>query len=261
MLSTSKDDHALLSTLRWRSSPSVSRIRVELIRRLGCLGLARTAQGHLVAAGYRSRHPDGCHFSSSLPPPYVGKQTQSWNHQHWSHAIFHNESRVSLYHSGHHARGFHLFLACNNALVFQQYDEKLGHAHCGCRGWLWTHQQIAQETSAERSCFGACVPTCGRGDGGRVSLEHQSGCLERYPAATKRPWTILTTTGRPVRLIISPWFWKLTENSRLRIRRKARSYFCVFIFSRYPRSPWIRLLLSRTRRRTLQIATWKTQVQ
>ena len=34
-----------------------------------------------------------------------------------------------------------------------------------------------------------------------VSLGHRYGSLEWYPAATKRPWTMRTTPGHPVRLI------------------------------------------------------------
>ena len=49
------------------------------------------------------------------------------NNQHWSHAIFDDETMVSLEQSGRRAFEFHLFLGCNNPLSFQQHDEKLGH--------------------------------------------------------------------------------------------------------------------------------------
>ena len=62
---------------------------------------------------------------------------------------------ISLYNSGHRVREFHMFLGCNNPLCFQQHDEKLGHAHCSCRDWIWTHQQITLETSDDGLSSGA----------------------------------------------------------------------------------------------------------
>ena len=57
---TPKEDRVLLRIMRWKSFLSVSRIRVDLIRRTGRPVFARTVRGHLVAAGYRSRRPDWC---------------------------------------------------------------------------------------------------------------------------------------------------------------------------------------------------------
>ena len=42
--------------------------------------------------------------------------------------------RVGLYLSDRGAREFHLFQGCNNPLAFQKHNEKLGQAHCSCRG-------------------------------------------------------------------------------------------------------------------------------
>ena len=56
----------------------------------------------LGAAGYRSKHPD---WGPKLIPDHswcrsmLAGKPQNWNHQHWSHAIFDEESRVSVYHS------------------------------------------------------------------------------------------------------------------------------------------------------------------
>ena len=72
---------------------------------------------------------------------------------------------VSLYHSGHCAREFHLFVCCNNPLALQQHGENLGYTHCRYRGWLWIHQETAPElTSADDYRSSVCVPTCGRSD-------------------------------------------------------------------------------------------------
>ena len=101
---------------------SMSRIKVNLIRRSGRPAFVCKVQRRWVAVGYRSRPPDWC---LRLTP------------DHWSHAIFDYESKVSLHQSGRSAREFHLFLACNNPLAFQQHDDKLRYTHYSCRGWLW----------------------------------------------------------------------------------------------------------------------------
>ena len=89
----------------------------------------------------------------------------------------------------------------------------------------------------------------------RVSLRHQAGCLERYPAATKHLWTIQTKTQAPVRLISSTLI--LNAERKLfcvRIQRRERFSFDMVVFNRCPRSPWVRMLFSRTRCRTFAMA-------
>ena len=85
---------------------SSSRIREELIRRTARRVSARTVQ-RLVAAEYRSRRP------ARWPRPthdhrrrhrVWARRHRNWNHQHWSHVIFADESRFSLYHCGGRAR-------------------------------------------------------------------------------------------------------------------------------------------------------------
>ena len=61
----SNDASALLRIMRQGSFPSVSRIRVELIRRTVRLVFVCTVQGRLVVAVYISGHPDRC---SKLTP-------------------------------------------------------------------------------------------------------------------------------------------------------------------------------------------------
>ena len=131
----------------------LSRIRVELIRRTGRPVVVPMVQGRLVTAGYQSRYPDRCH---RCRPRMLADMPQNWKHQHWSYPIFDDESRVSLYYSDQRACEFHLFLGYKNPLAFQQHDEKHGHAHYSYRGWLWIHQQIAHETSADYSSCGSC---------------------------------------------------------------------------------------------------------
>ena len=144
----------------------LSRIWVELIRRTGCPVVFRMVQGCLVVDGYQSRHPDQCprlthhyHCRRSM----LADMPQNWNHQHWSHPIFDDESRVSLCRSDHRACEFHLFPGSNNPLAFQQHDEKLGHARYSCTGWLWNHQHIG-------SNCGTRVPTCGSSGNGQESV-------------------------------------------------------------------------------------------
>ena len=166
--------------MRRKSFLLASRIRVELIRRTGRRVFAYMVQGRLVEVGYRRRHIDWC------PKPTVHRchhhmladRPQNCNHQHWSHAIFDDESRAHLYYRpDRRAREFYLFLGCKNPPAFQQHDEKLGYAHYSRRGWLWTHQQLAHATNADGSSSGACGPTCGGGGAPctRISLGHRPG--------------------------------------------------------------------------------------
>ena len=98
----SKEDRALLRILRWKSFLSASRISEELICQFGRTVVVRTAQGRLVANRSHPRHPDRCLW---LAPDHrchhrlLANRRQIWNHQHLSHTIFDDESRVSLYHS------------------------------------------------------------------------------------------------------------------------------------------------------------------
>ena len=163
---------------------------------------------------------------------------QNCNHQHLSHAIFDDDSRISLYHYSHCAREFRLFPARNNPLAFQQQDEKFGHDHCRCRSWICIHQ-ITHETSSSGTSSGACVPTCGgRGDGQQSVWNDVQllpitfgPCKQRHSA--QFVWSVL------------PLYWTLAENY-LAHDTDMGSSCNVIVFIRHPRSPWVRLLLSRT---------------
>ena len=165
----SKEYHAILLILRWKSFLSASRSRWG---RSGRPVIVRTVQGRFVAAGYRS-HPGRC--PRLTPHRCCGRhmladRPQTWNHQRWSHAIFDDDPRVSLYHSDPRVCEFRLFRGWNHQLTFQRHDEKVGHVRYSCRGWLWTHQQKPHETSADGSTSGACEPTCSGSNDGQESV-------------------------------------------------------------------------------------------
>ena len=233
----------------------LSRIRVGLIWRTGRPVVVRMIQGRLVAVGYHSRHPDRCPrltHHHRCRRRILADMPKNWYHQHCSHPIFDDESRVSLYHFDHRSCESHLFLGCNNPLAFQQHNEKLGHARYSCRGWLWTHQKIAHETSAEGPNCGACVPTYGGSSDGQESV-----------------WGIVLNVLGDIQLLLNAlepcgqrhgiqfawsapsWFWRAERKLyHLKMHRRAWSSFDVIVFNRCPSSPWVRPLLSRTQRKT-----------
>ena len=107
-----------------------------------------TVQRRLTMAGYRSKHPD--EFPLLFPDLRHLRRIsvhwrKNWNHQHLSHVILDDESRVSLYHS-HRLR-----FGCNNPLPFQQHDEIFENGNNSSMVWPWTHQQISDRTSADGS--------------------------------------------------------------------------------------------------------------
>ena len=118
--------------------------------------------------------------------------------------------KKNIYHCGRRDREFHLFRGCNNPLAFQQRDEKLRHVHYSCRGLLWTHQQIAHETNADAFSSGAWANMWRRR---RVSLEYRSGCIERYPAATKHFKQCGQRHNVQFVLSASAWSWTQWEKS------------------------------------------------
>ena len=198
---------------------SASRIRMGLIRLIRRISFIFLVQRRLIVAEYRSRRKARCprlaldrrHLLRILVHRH-----KNWNHQDWSHVIFADASRISLYHrysdvimttiasqitsltivystvysgadqSKHQSPaslafvwGIHrgpvnsphkwpvtrkmfpfddvimtmivLFLGCKNPLAVQQHNETIGHDHCSLMGWLWTHQQISDETGEDGS--------------------------------------------------------------------------------------------------------------
>ena len=126
-------------------------------------------------------------------------------------------------------------------------DGKLGHVHYSWRGWLETHNIYHMRPVLRVPVLVlVCQHARWRRRWSGVSLGHRSGCLEQYPAATKRPWTMQTKTMCPLRLISSTLIMDAERTIfHLIIRRGARPSFDMFIFNRCPCSPWVRLLLSR----------------
>ena len=146
-----------------------------------------------------------------------------------------------------------IFLGCSNPLAFSQHEEKHGHVHYSCRGWPWTQQQISHETIADDPRSGACVPTCARGDDDQESV--WGICLD-VPSDIQLLLNFLTAqtkTRRPICLMSSTLILDAERNlSPLMIQRRARSSFDVIVFNQCPRSPQVRLLISRIRYRTLR---------
>ena len=100
-------DHALIRIMRSNRFLSSSRIRVGLIRPTGRCVSIRTVQRCLVAGGFRSRRP--ARYPSLTHDHHRrcrlgARRHWNWNHQHWSHVIFADESRFSLYHCDGRAR-------------------------------------------------------------------------------------------------------------------------------------------------------------
>ena len=175
-----------------------------------------------------------------------------WHLQARSRPILDDESRVILCHSDNRTCEFNsnsMRILCNNPLAFQQHDRKLGHARYSCIGWLWTHQQITHETSADGCSCGACMPTCGGNGHGQESVWGiDLDVLGDMLLNALGPWgqrhDFQTAWSAP------PWFWTPQRKLfRRKMRGKAWSSFGVIVFNRCPRSPWVRLLLSRTQRR------------
>ena len=106
-MTTPREARALIRIMNRNRYLSSSRIRVELIRRTGPRVSVRTVQRCLIAAGYHSRRPARCPrltYDHRQRRRVWARWHRNWNHQHWSHVIFADESRFSLYHCDGRAR-------------------------------------------------------------------------------------------------------------------------------------------------------------
>ena len=83
-----------------------------------------------------------------------------------------------------------------------------------------------------------------------VCLGHQPEWLVWYPAAAKHLWTVPPITRCSVPLISPNLILNAEKKTLLLIRGRVQFSFGVIVFNRCPRSPWVRLLLSRTRCKT-----------
>ena len=121
-----------------------------------------TIQKRLVVAGYLPRHPNRCPrliHNHRCHQWLLEDRPLNWNCQHWSHAIFDDESRVSLYHSDNRA-------VMELSRQWKRLKDKI-------ELWLILHEKIrgltmdswtkTRETSAAGSSSGVCVPKCGGG--------------------------------------------------------------------------------------------------
>ena len=109
----SKERPCPIRIMRRKRFISLSRIRVELIRRIGHRVSAHMAvQKRLVAFAYRSRRPARCPklIQDHRHCPHVwAHRHRNWNHLPWSHVIFADESRgggggTFIYVSGYNIR-------------------------------------------------------------------------------------------------------------------------------------------------------------
>ena len=146
--------------MRGNRFPSAFRIMMDLIKRTGrhAFVLAVQISLNIVAVGYHLRNPDRY---LRLTPDH------RWNHQHWSHPIFVNESRVSLYRSDCRAHKYQ---------AFHQHDDQLGHelyrlnldssANIRWDKKLWLQIGCLCQNLQRRRCWSG------------VSRGHLSGCLD-----------------------------------------------------------------------------------
>ena len=111
-MTTARRDHAPIRIMRRKRFISLSRIGVELIRRIGHRVSAHTAvQKRLVAFAYRSRRPARCPKLTQDHRHCLrvwAHRHLNWNHQPWSHVIFADKSRggdgMFIYVSGYNIR-------------------------------------------------------------------------------------------------------------------------------------------------------------
>ena len=192
----------------------------------------------------------------------LADKLQNWNNQHWSNTIFDDESRVSLCESNGHTLAFR----CLERLVgscIQETDGIRWHDDYSGGDWPWTDHQISDETSADGSSFGACLPTCIGGSDDDESVwgigldvfSDIQPLLNMFRPCGQRQGVQFAWSA-------PPWFWTAkTKLFRLQIRRRACSYFDVFSSTdAYVTNPWVRPLLSRTQHRAFWMAPCGTPV-
>ena len=184
-----------------------------MIKRSGRSVFVHTVQGRLVAAGHRSRYPE--RYPKRTPDHrcrMLVNRPQNWNHLHWSHAIFDEESRVSLYHSDSRSIEFQLFHGCNNPLAFKNMTKNSGMTITVVDADLLANNIWDQCGWFQFCCL--CANTwCRQRRWSVISVGHQFGYLEWYPAKVLGPCRkkqgVLFACSTP------PWSRTLRENSFL----------------------------------------------
>ena len=180
MTTTWKERQCSSSYLKGNMFLVASRIGMELIRRIrrrifflyspktySCGWISVKTSRHMPCPGLTADHR---HLRRILLHPQ-----QKCHYQHWSHVIFAEEPTSAP------TTLIVMFHGCNNTLVFQQYDEALGHCHYSSKGWPWTHEQMSDKKSADGSYLVPVyqhVATMTMIEWWCVSLRHLSGCLE-----------------------------------------------------------------------------------
>ena len=149
----------------------------------------------------------------------------NWNHQHWSLALFADESIVSLYKCNRHARVSRRVVERLVDCCIQETDGIRRHDDQSGRDRSWTHHRMSDESSADGPSLGACLPTCVSGINDVESV-----------------WGI----SLDVVYYIQPLLNRLGP---------CRQWQGIQL-NRCPLSPWVRLLLSGTHRRTLDGNLW-----
>ena len=153
-MTTPREDSALIRILRRNRFLSSPRIRVKLIRWTGRCVSACMVQRHLVAAWYPSRRPVRC---PGLTHDHCHKRCiwarmhQNWNHQHWSHIIFSDEFRFSIYHWDGRARvrrcvGERLVDCCIEEMYGNVGPSLMHQANRSC--WWWIVRSTSNATLA-----------------------------------------------------------------------------------------------------------------
>ena len=198
---TWNEDRVLLCIMKGNRFFSASRTREELIRRIRSriFGRPKTFSSGWVSAN-TSRQMPQTDFWSSPPTTHIGTPSPelepsalaSCNICWWIQGPASN-SLIPL------------FLRCNNPLVFQEHEIHSGMAITV----LWSDTGLISKYQMRPVQM---VPVT---DTRRWRLAHLGPlveCLEWYPAATKRLWTVRTETQRPI-CLISPTVIPDTEKN------------------------------------------------
>lgn len=101
-ITSDREDRQLLRMARANRFITSTRLRVQMIQRLGRRLSARSIRRRLLAAGYRSRRPARCPRLTMVHRRRRrewGRTHRVWTLQHWRHCIFSDESRFALFHA------------------------------------------------------------------------------------------------------------------------------------------------------------------
>lgn len=97
-----REDRAILRLCRTNRFMTASRIRAEFLRRTGRHISVRTVRRRLLVAGYKSRRPARCPRLTDEHRQRRrrwARRHRQWDIRHWSHCLFTDESRFTLFHT------------------------------------------------------------------------------------------------------------------------------------------------------------------